>query len=543
MATFLGHLENVATISEACRLAGITRSCYEKWRSRSPSFRAQADAVRLGNPQVADLGFQGDFISFRKTFFGYDTYWHQREIVRAIETAKPGQIVLINVPPEHGKTTLLEDYANYKLAIKPDFRITLVSEGLGHSRKILGRVANRMVDPRIAPQYIEQFGPFKLPNNRKPWSADFFKVWKATSDERDYSMEARGWKSAIAGTRTDLLLIDDIQSVRSLNMTSKMIEAFRQDMLTRPGRDGICIIVGTRVGIDDFYDRCVEEGIIDKHICLPAMRDGESLCPEMWPTEVLELRRQKVGEEVWWRNYMQSPRASMDATFTDKMIDDAWSMTRHLGQSTLDPEKSSKVAGLDPALAGGNAIHVAAYDAENFQVLDIDHGRNLARVEEILSRLEKMAAKHRFEDLVVETNAYQKGLAEDDRLKWLAREYGFRIHVHQTGTNKTDQAIGVARMPISFIEGRISLPGGDEHDREKLDILVSQLRTWRADVPTRKLVQDQVMAMWFCWLFWQKRRSTFGGKTWRRSGLPFAATNATGWRINRGLMLTGNGRP
>jgi hypothetical protein len=351
-------------------------------------------------------------------------------------------------------------------------------------------------------------------------------------------MEARGWKSRIAGTRTDLLLIDDIQSVLSLNMTEKMIEVFRQDMLTRPGRDGRIVIVGTRVGIGDFYEKLVDLELVKpkNHICLPAMRDGESLCPEMWPTDVLENRRHQVGPDVWARTYMQAPQQSMDATFAEDMLDKAWSLSRRVGETSSE-EMKSKVCGLDPALAGGNAIHVAAYDAEHYEVLDIDDSRNLARVEAILSRLEKMAVRYRFQDLIVETNAYQKGLAEDERLKELGRLYGFRVHSHQTGRNKLDDALGVSRMPTSFIEGRISFPGADDASRERIAPLVSQLRSWRADVPTRRLVQDQVMAMWFCWLFWEKKRKKFQtNSSWDRGRLPWKPVTHGQWQTSRGLV-------
>lgn len=531
-------VRNGRSVSQACREMEMSRSNYERWRERYPGFRARVDAIRVTS--MAELGteFQGDFISFRQRYFGMQTYWHQREIVRAIEGAKPGEIVLVNVPPEHGKTTLLEDWCNYKLALDPNARITYVTEGLGHARKILGRVAARMTDTRIGGDYIARFGPFKIPQDHKPWSADYFRVWKADHDERDYSMEARGWKSRISGTRTDYLFIDDMQSVLSLNQTERMMETFRQDMLTRPGRNGRIVIVGTRVGVGDFSERLVEDEMVlpKNHICLPAMRDGESLCPEMWPTDVLTERRRLVKEDVWWRTYMQAPKASMDATFTDQMIEEAWSLSRHVGEASEG--MVGRVAGLDPALAGGNAIHVAAYNADKYEILDIDGARGLARVEAIIERVEKMAVRYRFEDLIVETNAYQKGLSEDVRLKELARTYGFRVHVHQTGTNKMDEAIGVARMPISFIEGRITLPGADAAARAAVEPLINQLRTWRADVATRRLVQDHVMAMWFCWLFWQKKRKQLGASTeWKTRGAPWSTMSPSQWSTNRGAML------
>ena len=532
----LSFIRGGMTVKAACAETGITIHAYTNWRQTFPEFRSQVDAIRMESKTALDTTYQGDFISFRKKFFGWDTYWHQREIINAIETAKPGEIVLINVPPEHGKTTVLEDWCNFKLGQNPNVRITYISEGLAHARKILGRVQNRMVDTRVAGEYITRFGPFKIPTDRKPWSADFFRVWKADHDERDYSMEARGWKSRIAGTRTDWLLIDDMQSTLSLNQTMRMVEVFRQDMLTRPGRDGHIVIVCTRVGVGDFTDALVELELVKpkNHICLPAMRDGEALCPEMWPTELLEERRHLVGEDVWWRTYMQSPRQSMDATFTDTMIEKSYDITRRIGEKSDD--MVATVCGLDPAIVGPNALHVAAYNSSSFQVLDTDDSRGLARVEAILERVEQFALAYRFDDLVVESNAYQKGLGEDERLRELSRTYGFRIHTHHTGKNKLDDAIGIARMPNSFIEGSVSIPHADAATIARMTLLTNQLRNWRADIKARNLVQDQVMAMWFCWLFWQKkRRSLQGTSNWNRRGVPWKPASIGSWQTNKGM--------
>jgi hypothetical protein len=534
---FLGMIANGRTVKAAAAEVGIAVGTYHSWRKEFPEFRSQVDAIRMGSKTALDTTFDGGFISFRKKYFGMDTYWHQREIINAIETAKPGEIVLVNVPPEHGKTTVLEDWCNYMFGMDPNVRITYISEGLAHARKILGRIANRMIDARVAGDYIARFGPFKVANDRRPWSADFFRVWKSDHDERDYSMEARGWKSRIAGTRTDWLLIDDMQSTLSLNQTMRMIEVFRQDMLTRPGREGHIVIVGTRVGIGDIYDALVELELVrpKNHICLPAMRDGESLCPEMWPKELLEERRRLVGEDVWWRTYMQAPRQSMDATFTDDMVTKSLDITRRTGEKSDD--MVATVCGLDPALAGHNALHVAAYNADTYQVLDIDDASGLARVEAILERVEKMALAYHFDDLIVEANAYQKGLGADERLRELSRIYGFRIHTHQTGKNKVDDAIGVARMPNSFIEGSMSIPAADEATNARMLMLLNQLRGWRADIATRHLIQDQVMAMWFCWLFWQKkRRSLQGASNWQRQGTPWKPASMRGWQTKRGAM-------
>ena len=533
-ATFIEMIRNGRLIKEAVAELGMAHSTYDMWRRRYPDFRAQVDEIRLGDLKKADAPYQGDFISFRLHFFGMETYWHQREIVRAIETAKPQEIVLILVPPEFGKTTLLEDYFCFRLGNDPDFRILSVSEGQKRTRKVIGRIQRRMTDPNVAGEFIGRFGPFHMQGQEKqgkPWAADFMTVYKASHDERDFSLEGAGWRSAIAGTRTDLLVPDDMQSRRSLNLTEPMVETFRQDFLTRPGREGRTAIVGTRVGQNDIYERFQDEGIIDRVVSLPATdKDGNSLCPEMWPTEDLAKKREKVGETTWWRNYMQAPRSATDATFTDELLEDAWDVAYPFGK----PRHKDKLASLDPAITGGNALTVWSYDMEHLEAVDVFRNFNLSRTEAIFAVVETAAAKYGFGDLVTETNSWQRGLAEDDRLKDIAQRFGFRIHTHVTGTNKYDEDLGVARMPSSFIKHEIVFPGADDESRQRMDPLVRELREWRPDIPTRLRTQDCVMSMWFAWLWWLRKRGTMGGEhTFGRKGLPWKPTPTRGGFVTR----------
>lgn len=251
---FIEAISSGLMVKDALVRCKIPTTTYELWR-KDLEFLAQVNLAKAIGRAGQDRGSFSGFVDFRKHYFGYDTFRHQQMIVDAIANTPPGGVTLVLVPPEFGKTSLLEDYCSWLIATNPDTRVTVVSEGQPHSRKIINRVKRRMVDPNVSPAYIKDYGPFLGDGHRKqgrPWSADFFTVAQATHDERDYTMEARGWTSMIAGTRTDLLLVDDIQSARSLNLTQKMLTVFRQDFLTRPGKEGKTIIVGTRVGVNDF---------------------------------------------------------------------------------------------------------------------------------------------------------------------------------------------------------------------------------------------------------------------------------------------------
>ena len=192
---FLEAIEHHGKINDSLAIVGVTRSAYEKWRQRIPEFAAKVDAIRLkfaleGPPEEKT----GSFEEFRFEHFGHSSPWFHIAAIDAYEKTPPGNITLILWPPEHGKTTLAEDYFCYKLATNPEFRITVGSEGQDMARKILGRIRSRMEPHGPFPKFVAKYGPF-VPQNQsgrktaQPWGADYFSVFKKNRhDERDYSM-------------------------------------------------------------------------------------------------------------------------------------------------------------------------------------------------------------------------------------------------------------------------------------------------------------------------------------------------------------------
>lgn len=524
---FLEAIEHHGKINDSLEIVGVTRSAYEKWRQRIPTFAAKVDAIRLrfaeeGPPEEKG----GSFQDFRSEYFGHLSPWFHIAAIDAYEKTPPGNITLILWPPEHGKTTLAEDYFCYKLALDPQFRITVGSEGQDMARKILGRIRSRMEPHGPFPGYVAKYGPF-VPQNQsgrktaQPWGADYFSVFKKSRhDERDYSMVSLGWRSKIAGTRTDHLHIDDIQSRVSLNLTEQMFEIFRQDWLTRPGENGRTSINGTRVGEDDFYERVmlqIDEDIL-KVIRFPAIINNdkdepEPLWPEMFTLDSLDRIRRKVGEEAWSRNYMQEPSSSLTATFTDDSIKKCLNPLR----STLhDPPKDCTVyIGLDPALGGNNCVMAATPHEDKLKILFLREDIGLTRNEQILGIVEDAVLRCRknganVSDVVIEAMVFQKGLSRDQRLIEMTDQYGFRVREHLTGMNKYDETIGIPSMALSFMRGEIEIPyAEDAPTRHQADELIRQLKSWRPLVRGTHLRQDRVMALWFIWILWRQRRAAF----------------------------------
>ena len=541
---FLEALHEHGKIEVACRIAGVTRSAYDKWRQRIPDFSERADSIRHDALTRGEEAWDGSFASFRGNYFGHSSPWFHVQAIDAYENTQPGNLTLILWPPEHGKTTLAEDYFCYKLATNPEFRITVGSEGQDMSRKVLGRIRSRMEPQGPFPRYVAKFGPF-VPQNQsgrktaQTWGADYFDVYKKQRhDERDYSMVALGWRSKIAGTRTDHLHVDDIQSRVSLNLTEQMFEVFRQDWLTRPGENGRTTLNGTRVGEDDFYERVMTE--IDSDILrvikFPAIiinqdtKEPEPLWPEMFSMEKLDRIRRKVGEDAWSRNYMQEPSSAQSATFTDEAIQKCLSPLRSVNHEP--PEDCTIYIGLDPALGSNNCVVAATPHEGKLKILFIREDTGLTRNEQILGVVEDtvlqcMRNGASVSDVVIEAMVFQKGLSRDERLIEMTERYGFRVREHLTGVNKYDETIGVPSMALSFMRGEIDIPyAGDKSTRHMMDQFIRQLKAWRPLKRGTRLRQDQVMAFWFIWILWRQRKQSFDLDTSQFSfkGLPWSST-------------------
>lgn len=537
---FIRLLENGRTINEACADVGVQRSTYERWRERWTDFRNQVDYIRSqqGRRHQINDDRRMDFTKFRREYLKFETFPHMQRMVETIEKSPPQSISMILLPPEHGKTTLIEDWITYKLCMDPNARITIVSEGQPHARKILRRVQARLSDTRSL--MWARFGPFYengQERSGKPWSSDFFTVWKANHDERDYSVECRGWRSAIAGTRCDYLIIDDVTSMKNQGQAADIVATLRQDFFTRPGKEGHTIIVGTRVAANDVYERLLDaedldgNPIITSAVVLPAIdHEDKALCPQMWDLDQLKRKRAIVGEAVWWRNYQQKPRAAGDLTFSEKVMDTAKNEFLECNQPLAG---GHTILGLDPALGGGNSFTAWSYNDTMMRMLDWRRDWGLARTEDILERIAEMARRYQalgapIEDLVIEFNNFQRGLGRDERLIALGHEFGFRIVPHTTGgggNSKLDEILGVGAMATDMSKGDIEIPWGPE-SREHMGHLVAEFMAWMPRKSGKELRQDLVMSSWFPWILMKNRRKVIQTMTdstegWKRPAMPY----------------------
>lgn len=549
-------LMDTGDLQTAVAATGSSMSAYKKWRVKFPEWAAKVDAIRIGAKNLID-DYQGGFAEFRKRYLGFDTPWFQMMAIDILESSDEGSVTLLLWPPEHGKTSLVEDWLCYKYAIDPSFRVSYVSEKVDHGEKVGYQVMSRMENlSGQHDQYVARFGPFAPQGGegrkvQQRWAPTMFRVFKAGTHHRDPNFKAFGIRAQVAGTRADLLVADDLQSLRSENLTDKYYGLFRQDFLSRSGAFGRVVVVGTRVADDDIYSRMIEDDLVDHLLTFPAHKwstpwpgpvkknteipdNIEWLWPEHYNPENYRRMRINVGESGWFRNFMQQPRKAGDRIFDEETVCTNLDPLRAVWHDPPEDVHDIGMA-LDPGL-GTNAYMVGGFTEKCLKLLDwrVDH--NLKSNQQIIGIGEEFCHTYTGNgrsvvDFVIEDKAFQKGLMADEALQALVKQFGMVITGHQTGINKYDETLGVTALPRAFLRGEIEIPGADDTATAgKRQLLVDQFETWRPYKRGNRLVQDLVICTWFLWKRWQSWKAVGATTTevsaFRTQGVPYHPTES-----------------
>jgi hypothetical protein len=553
----LQQLSQGATITQA--MASVNRNdvTFRQWSLKDVEFKERADKARLeGKGVKADFKNLKEitFEEFSEQFLDTKLFDHHKDWVDLIEGREPRWLhpamiyepsahnrVLINVPPEHAKSTVITiNYVTYRLAVDPNVRIIVVSKTQGMARKFLSAIKTRLSHPNWI-KLQTAFGPqggYKA--DSQTWSADMIYLGSGRdSGEKDPTVQALGFGSQIYGARADLIILDDVVMNSNAHEWEKQIEWLQKEVITRLGRHGKLLIVGTRVAPIDLY-KMIRDGqqwtggkSPFTYFAQPAVlefdekpKNWKTLWPwtdrpegdkdeanaegfyPKWDGPSLFTRRSEVAPSVWAMVYQQEDVVE-DAIFAPAAVAGCVNGMRKRGP--LKPgapghpkhiESAYTVIGLDPAMTGNTAAVVATYNRTDSMIYILD-AVNMTDPNpmKIRALIEEWVQRYKPQELRIEINAHQKAYALDDELRnWLAA-HGCQLNSHFTGKNKWDTGFGVASMaPLfgSLRDGRfqdnniIELPSNE--GSEGLKALVQQLITWK---PETRNATDCVMALWF----------------------------------------------
>jgi len=556
-AKVLALLEQGATITAAMAAVGRQDTAFRQWVMTDESFKEKSDKARLAGKGIkANLEELKDipYEEFSMQFLDTQLFDHQLNWLDLIEgreprwqhagmTYEPGdpKRVLINVPPEHAKsTTITTNYVLHQIVTKPNTRVIIVSKTQGMARKFLGAIKTRLSHPGYM-KLQTAFGPnggYKA--DATQWSADMIYLGTGRdSGEKDPTVQALGFGSQIYGARADLIILDDVVMGSNAHEWEKQIEWLQKEVITRLGRHGKLIIVGTRVAPIDLYkmirsgDQWTGGKTPFTYCAMPAVLEFDEE-PNKWKTlwpatniqendidEVLDnglfpkwdgpslfKRRSEVAPSVWAMVYQQED-VSSDSIFSPTIVAGCVNGMRKRGplkQETPGHPKNLDstytIIGFDPAVSGRSAFVAVTYNRSDGRVYVLDCVNMVDPTPQKENALiHEWVEKYKPQEFRVEINAHQKYYAMDTDLRSYLAQWGCQLNSHFTGKNKWDTSFGVASMSSLFgseRDGRfqdnniIELPSNE--GSEGLKSLVQQLITWKPDT---KNPTDCVMALWF----------------------------------------------
>lgn len=548
-------------VKEAMSSVERTVETYRTWRANDFDFRREIDYIRESNSKEreGDREPVPDFPEFCEQYLHQPLGEHHLRIWDVLNGRPPRNMhpamefrqgwperVIINIPPEHAKsTTWTMNYVVWRIHRDPNIRVVIVSETLNMAKKYLKSIKNKLTSSVYREMHLK-FAPeggWRDPDNS--WSATQIYVGGKCDGEKDPTVEALGSKGQIQGARADLIILDDIQTLKTLARTEDLADWISQDVLSRlPAEEqGMLLDIGTRVKTNDIH-RLLRDDYTDyegNHVFTwfkqPAVleqaddpNDWVTLWPKhkngrpAWPGRALAKRRSELRNDAMWALVYQQQDVADNATFPPAAIEASVNPFRHAGRGPLDAEDAAGkfyvIGSVDPAAVNFTAIIIYAVDrrTKRRQVLDGLNKRDL-RSDDLQIAMKSFTERYGVREWRVETNAYQKSIVQQrEFVRWMF-SHGAIVRPHLTGNNKYDPDFGVGAMAPLFLScieetdgGHRRIPGLIELPSKKTNAVIGQLCDQLvAWAPKQKnLVQDLVMALWFAELGATEWLASFG---------------------------------
>ena len=552
----LALIEEGVTVEDACRAVGKSVKSYEYYRSSDPQFKEAIDLARIIKKRagvVSEDDANISFEDFRLKYLNSVTFDHQRNVTSLLEEGEPAWLhgnmtyevgyknyVLVNMPPEHAKSmTVSIDYVTYRIVTNPNVRIKLVSKTQGMAKEFLYAIKQRLTSPQWA-ELQRRYAPVEgFKATAEKWTSDSIYL-ERDSGEKDPTVQALGIGGQIYGARADLIILDDCVTLANCGEYEKQLRWIQQEVLTRVGPTGKILCVGTRVDPMDLYremrnpERYPDNKSPWTYLAMPAVleftdkpKDWVTLWPKSdrpwdadptdpdekglyprWSGEHLNRRRGMIDPKTWAMVYQQQDVEST-AIFAPECVRGSVAGMRSIGPiipgAPGHPETISSqyiVASMDPAMSGDTFSVVISGDKTTSKRYLLEASRMPAPTPQMIRDLIfHWTDKYHVNVWVIEKNAFQLFLTQDEQINKFLASRGIRLVQHYTGANKMDAEFGVASMaPLfgscdnqgKFLKNNLlELPRADN---EHIKSLIEQLITWSAGTKNK---QDGPMALWF----------------------------------------------
>lgn len=219
------------------------------------------------------------------------------------------KVLIINMPPRHGKSRTAQMAAKWILGKNPIEKIMTGSYNTTLSMTFAKNVRNDIQEIKADADRIVYSDIF--PNVRIKRGDASMDMWSLEGSYNNYLATSPG--GTATGFGASILIIDDIiknaEEAYNENTKAKHWDWFTNTMLSRLEEGGKIIIIMTRWASDDLAGRAIEHfGDKAKIINMKALQDdGSMLCDDVLSYDSYMEKCRAMGEDIASANYQQIP--------------------------------------------------------------------------------------------------------------------------------------------------------------------------------------------------------------------------------------------
>lgn len=222
------------------------------------------------------------------------------------------QIMIINVPPRHGKSRTAGLFTQWVFGRNPTERVMTGSYNVTLSTTFSKTVRNGIQEVKADRNKIVYSDIF--PDVRIQRGDGAMNLWALEGQYASYL--ATSPDGTATGFGCSLMIIDDLIKLASEAFNDNILEDkwkwFTDTMLSRLEEGGKIIIIMTRWASKDLAGRAItffeEQGIKVRKVLMKALQDdGAMLCPQILSRKAYELKTKAMSPEIAAANYQQIP--------------------------------------------------------------------------------------------------------------------------------------------------------------------------------------------------------------------------------------------
>jgi len=310
----------------------------------------------------------------------------------------------------------------------------------------------------------------------------------------------RSLTSKIRGLSPDLIICDDLLD-EEMNITFEEAERiFRGVILGTRQEHTKVLYVGTILRQGYILDKIRTAEIPNFHgASYPAILDeGRKIVrwPEKRSWKYLMEQKAINGSYLFEIEYQLNPLSDELALVPKRLIDSC----KDESISIHDSFEGTRVMGVDLQISTSSSadysvfVTLAVSGEGKYHLVHMDRNRGMGYAWQ-LNRIKQLHAKYQPQLIMVESNSFQRVLAQ-----MLQEEY-LPIEESVTGLEKHDMQIGIPSLRQIFESRQIVIPWKDSESREMFQPLIQELAAWQFVKDKGKFVSkarhdDTTMALW-----------------------------------------------